>query len=494
MSSSSSLLFSDLHTAMSSYSMSSGSRPYAPRQSSFSTSSTYSRDSWCSVADSDVSISSTTTHGHASNEQEAFDHMMKNNITNNAIFGSTSPRKSKSYGMRSSTDSARSWTSSSTSSVRSPLTPSMPLFSHPEHDVTKTPTLPTIALPMQPKVRKPHLVRLVSDEVQYIGRSLDVPVSEEGHLERVVVPRTPSIASSRRPSAPSMRFSTWSGKDGLKLAMDELEEELARTMVTLSTNTTPNTSISRARGKSSRRPRTAESKPTVNASQSMPMSLAELAGSMSAASASDAHFQRESWMSSTSNEDRSLGGIPIRFSASDLDESAEMLKQLDAELARPISRGSVASSTSSRASRNSPGVPALVFDGRLSGSSKSSSGEEAPASPDSFVTAENGHFALSSAKPMLSRRPTIARSSSKQGGGLYQLSKGARSTPSLASSAPPRDPLPPLPSMPAGLNLLFGGASLAPPRPSKSSARSSISSGRTSPVPFTHKPLPPLPC
>lgn len=494
MSSSSSLLFSDLHTAMSSYSMSSGSRPYAPRQSSFSNSSAYSRSSWCSVAESDVSINSTTTHGHASNDQDAFDHMMKNNITNNAIFGSTSPRKSKSYGMRSSTESTRSWASSSASSVRTPLTPSMPLFSHPEHDVTKTPTLPTIALPLQPKVRKPHMVRLVSDEVQYIGRSLDVPVSEEGHLDRVAVPRTPpSFASCRRPSAGSTRFSTWSGKDGLKLAMDELEEELARTMVTLSTNTTPNTSISRARSKSLRRPRTSESKPTISAAQSLPMSLAELAGSKSAASAFDARFQRESWMSSTTNDDH-FGAIPIRFSASDLDESAEILKQLDAELARPVSRGSVASSTSSRASRHSPGVPALVFDGRFSGSSRSSSGEEAPSRPDSFVTADNGHIALSPTKPMLSRRPTIARSPSKQGGGLYQLAKGARSTPSLASSAPPRDPLPPLPSMPAGLNLLFGGASLAPPRPSKSSARSSISSGRTSPVPLTHKPLPPLPC
>lgn len=488
-STSSSLLFSGLQTMFSDSSSSAPyqSRPNARRVSSFSNASAYSRDSWCSAAESEISVSS--TKGHTSHDQDAFDHMVKTNFPGNAIFGSTSPRKNKSAAVRSSNESTRSWASSS-SSVRSPLTPVTPLFVHPEHDVTRTPTLPTIALPSQPKLKRPHLARLVSDEVQYIGRSLDVPVSEDGHQDKVAVPRPPSsIASSRRPSAASTRFSTWSGKDGLKLAMDELEQELVRTMETLSNNNTPNSSISKARGKSMRRPHTADRVMTLSTARSMPMSLDEIAGSMSASPSSQARFQRESWMSSTSDGDGiSFSGNPIRFSASDLDlnESAEPLKQMDLEaqrVERPVSQVSVASSTSSRGEFGSPSVPALVFDGRFSGSSTSSSGAGS-SRPSSFVTADNGHVSLS--PRTLVKRPTTGRSPSK---GLYQLAKGARSTPSLASSAPPRDPLPPLPSMPAGLNLI-----LAPPRPSKSAARTPVSSSRNSPVPFTHKPLPPLPC
>ncbi|SPO19775.1 uncharacterized protein UTRI_00167_B [Ustilago trichophora] len=503
MSSSSSLLFSALPpmspSGSSSASSSSRSPPEYRRSSNFSHASIYSRDSWCSTADSEISTSS-TTQGHVSHDQEAFEQVVLASIANNAIFGSTSPRKNRSAGMRSSTESTRSW-ASSISSVRSPLTPDAALFSHREHDVTKTPTMASIALPgvaEVPVLKRPHLSRIVSDEVQYIGRSLDVPISEEGHQERTAcIKRSASTASNSRSSVRNSRFSTWNGKDGLMLAMDELEQELARTMATLSTSASnsPSSSISKARGKAMRRPHTADKVMALGSASSFPTGLAYGAGSASAAPASRSRFQRESWMSSRSDEDSSTyNGKPIRFSASDLTllaESAELSKRSSVQSIseRPVSQVSSTSSSSSRACRadfDSPSVPALVFDGRFSGSSSSSSADgsfqEAPSRPDSF-------------RKTVSRRPGTARESSAKpsSGSFYLLSKGSRSSPSLAS-APPHEPLPPLPSLPAGLNQLLADAPSPPPRPVKSSARTPTSSHRNSPVPFSHKALPHLPC
>ncbi|CDS00701.1 hypothetical protein [Sporisorium scitamineum] len=475
MSSSSSVLFSGMPPASSSSSTS--NRPEYRRSSTFSNASTYSSDSWCSTAESEVSVSS-TTQGHISHDHDLLDKLVLANIATNAIFGSTSPRKSKSSGMRSSTESTRSWASSSLS-VRSPRTPNTPLFSHQERDVTQTPTLATVALPWVPevpKLKKPHLSRIVSNEVQYIGRSLDVPVSEEGHEERVssVNRRSSQALSSQRHPSGSSRFSTWNGKDGLMIAMDELEQELARTMAILSTsaNNTSVSTISKARGKT------------------MP-------------SASQARFQRESWMSSDGDEDvLGYASRPIRFSASDLtllSDPADLSKRSDVRSARnerPISHASNGSSRSSGASRaEMDSVPALVFEGRFSGSSASSSGsfQEAPSRPDSFVTADNGHVAILPRSSPIRSRPSTARGAPPKSG-FYQLNKGARSLSSLAAtSEPPRDPLPPLPSLPAGLNHV-ASAAVAPPRPPKSSARTPTSSHRNSPVPFNHKPLPSLPC
>ncbi|CBQ67525.1 conserved hypothetical protein [Sporisorium reilianum SRZ2] len=508
MSSSSSVLFSDLSPASASSSSSissSRSRPDYRRSSTFSSASTYSRDSWCSTADSECSVSS-TTQGHISHDKDSLDKLVLANIASNAIFGSTSPRKSKSSGMRSSTESTRSWSSSS-SSVRSPKTPLTPLFSHPERDVTQTPTLATVALPWVaevPKLKRPHLSRIVSDEVQYIGRSLDVPVSEVGHEERVSpVSRRASNAStatSQRHAAGGSRFSTWNGKDGLMIAMDELEQELARTMVALSTsaNTSPASTISKARGKSMRRPHTADKVMASSSTRSLGSARAEAVGSSSGSPASLARFQRESWMSSSSDRDEDVLR-PIRFSASDLtllSDSADLSKRSEGDSVakcegeRPISHVSSRSSRSGRVSRaeyESPCVPALVFDGRSSGSSSSSgSFQEAPSRPDSFVTADNGHVTILPRTSSIRGRPSTSRGSPKAG--FYELNKGARSSPSLAAtSEPPRDPLPPLPSLPSRLSHLLASAVTAPPRPPKSSQRSS-------PVSFNRKPLPSLPC
>ncbi|TKY90160.1 hypothetical protein EX895_000158 [Sporisorium graminicola] len=485
---------------------SSQSRSVFRRLSNFSNASSYSRASWCSTTESEVSISS-TQQGHISHHQDSLDKLVLANMATNAIFGSTSPRKNRSSGMRSSTDSARSWASSS-SSVRSPRTPSTPLFSHPERDVTQTPKLTTVALPCVadvPRLKKPHLSRIVSEEVQYIGRSLDVPVSEEGHEEHVnpVNSRASNAftSSCNRHPASSSRFSTWNGKDGLMIALDELEQELARTMVALSTsaNNTPVSSVSKARGKSMRRPHTTD---TVMASSSAKsLGLARGAhicdSSSSVSTASQARFQRESWMSSTSDCDEdvlSYASRPIRFSASDLtllSDPAELSKRSDAdrEAERP----------SSHAESDSLSVPALVFDGRLSGSSVSSSGvdcfQEAPSRPDSFVTADNGHVSLltCSASIKSRARPSTARASSPQRTSFYESNKGVRSTPLLASE-PPRIPLPPLPSLPSGLSSLLASPMVAPPRPPKSLARRPTSSHGNCPVPFLHKPLPSLPC
>ena len=509
--SSSSLLFSGLPpmSPSSSSSASSSRRPEYRRSSTFSHASIYSRDSWCSTAESEVSVSS-TTQGHVSHDQEAFEQVVLASIANNAIFGSTSPRKNRSAGMRSSTESTRSWASSG-SSVRSPLTPDTALFSHREHEATKTPTLASVALPVVaevPRLRRPHLSRIVSDEIQYIGRSLDVPISEEGHQERTAcIKRSASTASSSRNSVRNSRFSTWNGKDGLMLAMDELEQELARTMATLSSSATnsPASSISKARGKSMRRPHTADKVMTLSSARSLPTGLAQSAGSSSAAPAPRSRFQRESWMSSQSDEDGlTYNGRPIRFSASDLTllaESAELSKRSSVQsiVERPVSQVSTSSSSSSRSrgSRiefDSPSVPALVFDGRFSGSSTSSSGDgsfqEAPSRPDSFVTAST-HLMPTQRKTVRSR-PSTARDSARPGS-LYQLHKASRSTPSLVS-APPHEPLPPLPSLPAGLNQLLSDAATPPPRPVKSSARTPTSSHRNSPVPFAQKALPRVPC
>ncbi|GAC96705.1 L-aminoadipate-semialdehyde dehydrogenase [Pseudozyma hubeiensis SY62] len=451
--------------------------------------------------------------GHTSHDQDSIDKLVSI-AGSKAIFGSTSPRKNRSAGMRSSTESTRSLASSS-SSVRSPRTPLTPMFSHPEHDVTKTPTLSTIDLPAVvevPRLRRPHFSRIVSEEIQYIGRSSDVPVSEEGHEERASsIKRSSSTASSKSRTSAS-RFSTWNGRDGLMLAMDELEQELARTMVTLSAsaNNTPVSTISRARGKSMRRPHTADKVQGLSSARSLPIGLAQADGSSSAVSAYQSQFQRESWMSSHSDEDvLSYSSRPIRFSASDLtlpSDSLDHSKRSDVDAdssaswsARPVSQVSIASSVSKRSSGadiDSLPVPALVFDGRSSGSS-TASGEalfpEAPSRRDSFVTAETGHSfqRLSS----LIKRPSTLRVPSGNKSGLYQLQKGARSTPSLASREPPRDPLPPLPSMPVGLSqLLQVGGAIRPPRPTRSPARSSTSSRRNSNVSHTDKPLPALPC
>ncbi|KAJ9477049.1 L-aminoadipate-semialdehyde dehydrogenase [Pseudozyma hubeiensis] len=516
MSSSPSLLFAGtpaFPASSSSSIASSRSRPEYRRSSTFSNASTYSRDSWSSAAGSDVSTSS-TTQGHTSHDQDSVDKLVLASIADSkAIFGSTSPRRNRPTGVRSSTESTRSLASSS-SSVRSPRTPLTPMFSHPEHDVTKTPMLSTIALPAvveAPRLRGPRMSRIVSEEIQYIGRSLDVPVSEEGHEERVSSFKRSSGASSKtRPSA--NRFGTWNGRDGLMLAMDELEQELARTMVTLSAsaNNTPVSTISRARGKSMRRPHTADKVQGLSSARSLPMGLAQADGSASAVSAFQSRFQRESWMSSNSDEDvLSYSSRPIRFSASDLTLLPESLdhskrSEVDADnlaswSARPVSQVSITSSVSKRSSGadiDSLPVPALVFDGRSSGSS-TASGEvlftEAPSRRDSFVTAETGHtFQRPSA---LVKRPSTVRVPSGNKAGFYQLQKGARSTPSLASSEPPRDPLPPLPSMPVGLSqLLQVGGAVPPPRPAKSSARSSASSRRNSNELRVDKPLPALPC
>ncbi|CDU23736.1 uncharacterized protein SPSC_02365 [Sporisorium scitamineum] len=505
MSSSSSVLFSGMPPASSSSSTS--NRPEYRRSSTFSNASTYSSDSWCSTAESEVSVSS-TTQGHISHDHDLLDKLVLANIATNAIFGSTSPRKSKSSGMRSSTESTRSWASSSLS-VRSPRTPNTPLFSHQERDVTQTPTLATVALPWVPevpKLKKPHLSRIVSNEVQYIGRSLDVPVSEEGHEERVssVNRRSSQALSSQRHPSGSSRFSTWNGKDGLMIAMDELEQELARTMAILSTsaNNTSVSTISKARGKTMRRPHTADKVMASGSVRSLGSSRAG-AGASSVASASQARFQRESWMSSDGDEDvLGYASRPIRFSASDLtllSDPADLSKRSDVRSARnerPISHASNGSSRSSGASRaEMDSVPALVFEGRFSGSSASSSGsfQEAPSRPDSFVTADNGHVAILPRSSPIRSRPSTARGAPPKSG-FYQLNKGARSLSSLAAtSEPPRDPLPPLPSLPAGLNHV-ASAAVAPPRPPKSSARTPTSSHRNSPVPFNHKPLPSLPC
>ncbi|KAJ1030483.1 hypothetical protein NDA16_001392 [Ustilago loliicola] len=419
------------------------------------------------------------------------------------MFGSTSPRKNRSAGMRSSTDSTSSWASSS-SSLRSPHTPDTALFSHRENEVTKTPTLASIALPAVaevPVLRRPHLSRIVTDEVQYIGRSLDVPVSEDGHQERpALIKRSISTTSASGKSVRDSRFSTWNGKDGLMLAMDELEQELTRTMATLSTsaNNSPASTISRARGKSMRQPHTADKVMAVDSAKTFPSRLAHVAGSSSAYPSSRSRFERESWMPSRSNEDEGFLGNSIRFSASDLTLLAE-----SAELSKRSSVASVASSSSSRASRadlDSPSVPALVFDGRFSGFSTTSSStadsyQEAISRPDSFVSATSVHAPTASQRKSSRIRPGTARESSKTRPGLYQLQKASRSTPTLASSAPPHEPLPPLPSLPSGLSQILSTLPTSPPRPAKSAARTPNSSHRNSPVPWAkEKPLPRLPC
>lgn len=500
----SSLLFSGLPPASPSYSTSSSSRsrPEYRRSSTFSHASVYSRDSWCSTAESEVSVSS-TTQGHISHNKDAFQEVVLAHIAKNAMFGSTSPRKNRSNGMRSSTDSTRSWTSSS-SSLRSPHTPDTALFSHREHEVTKTPTLSSIALPAVaevPVLRRPHLSRIVSDEIQYIGRSLDVPVSEDGHHERpALIKRSVSITSASRNSMRNSRFSTWNGKDGLKLAMDELERELARTMATLSSsaNNSPASTISRARGKSMRRPHTADKVMAVDSAKTFPSRLGHVATSSSASPSSRPRFERESWMSTRSNEDEGYLGNSIRFSASDLTLLAE-----SAELSKRSSVASVASSSSSRASQadlESPSVPALVFDGRFSGSSTTSSSTadsycEALSRPDSFASATSVVSPTLPQRKLSRTRPGTARESSKVRPGLYQLQKASCSTPTLSSSAPPHEPLPPLPSMPSGLSQLLSTLPTPPPRPAKSAARTPTSSHRNSPVPWSkEKPLPSLPC
>ena len=481
------------------------------RSSTLSCASTYSRDSWCSFPDSEVSVSS-TTQGHISHDENAFEGAVLPSIATNAIFGSTSPRKNRSHGGRTSLESTRSWGSSG-SSVRSPITPDSALFSHREHEVTKTPTFTSVFLPTvaeAPKLKRPQLSRIVSDEIQYIGRSLDVPVSEEGHHDRPApIKRSASSASTLRNSSRSSRFSTWNGKDGLMLAMDELEQELARTMATLSVSSsnTPVSTISRARGKAMRRPHTADKVMAVD-SASM---LSQTATSSSASPASRSRFERESWMSSLSDETGlSCNGNPIRFSASDLAllaESAELSRRSSFQSTRlshsdrPVSQVSTASSSSSRASRiglDGSSLPALVFDGRYSGSSTSSSGEdsfqEVLSHQDSIVIADAGYVAAQ--RKATRSRPGTARESSELGRrpGLYQLQKASRSTPSLASSQPPHEPLPPLPSLPMGLSKLLLEAPAPPPRPVRSLARTPTSSHRSSPVPYADKPLPRLPC
>lgn len=481
------------------------------RSSTLSCASTYSRDSWCSFPDSEVSVSS-TTQGHTSHNGDAFEGAVLPSIATNAIFGSTSPRKNRSHGVRTSIESTRSWGSSG-SSVRSPITPDSALFSHREHEVTKTPTFVSVFLPTvaeAPKLKRPLLSRIVSDEIQYIGRSIDVPVSEEGHRERTApIKRSISSTSTLRDSSHSSRFSTWNGKDGLMMAMDELEQELARTMATLSisTSNTPVSTISRARGKAMRRPHTADKVMAVDSAKN----FSQTAVSSSVSPASRSHFERESWMSSQSDENGlSYNGNPIRFSASDLAllaESAELSGRSSVQNAqighsdRPVSQVSTASSSSSRASRiglDGSSLPALVFDGRYSGSSTSSSGEdsfqEVLSHPDDIAIAAPGHVAAHRKAPR--SRPGTARESSEFGRrpGLYQLQKASRSTPSLASNQPPHEPLPPLPSLPMGLSKLLSAAPAPPPRPIRSLGRTPTSSDRSSPVPYADKPLPRLPC
>lgn len=507
--SSSSLLFSTLTPASpstSSFTSSSRSRPEYRRSSTFSGASIYSRDSWCSNAESDISVSS-TTQGHISHEQKAFEQVVLASIATNAIFGSTSPRKNRSAGMRTSIDSARSWTSSG-SSVRSPLTPEAPLSALREDEVTKTPMLATIALPPVdeiPKRRRPQLSRIVSDEVQYIGRSLDVPVSEDGHAERsVCIQRSASTTSSAsRNSKRYSRFSQAGGKDDLKLAMDELEQELARTMATLSASNSPASTVSvRSRSKAQRRPHTADKVMAVGSAKAYPTGLAQVAVGSSASMPSRSRFQRESWMSSSSiaHEGEAIFFTkPIRFSASDLTllaEGAETSRRssvMSIQDERPISTASSYSSLASRSALDDAGVPALVFDGRHSGSSTGSSVgsfQDASSRPGSLV-------AVPPVRTSSKRRPGTARAETAAGGipraGLYQLGKASRSTPSLVSR-PPHEPLPPLPSLPAGLSQLLASAPAPPPRPTKSLARTPTSSHRNSPVPWTDKALPRIPC
>lgn len=478
-------------------------RPDYRRTSTSSNTSHYSRESWCSTVGSDVS-SSSTTQCHVSHDQDSIDELVLASFADNAIFGSTSPRKSKSTGMRSSIESARSYASSS-SSVRSPRTPITPLFSHPEHNATTIPVRSSVTLPMVaeiPKLKRPHLSRIVFEEVQYIGRSLDVPVSEEAHQERFnSVQRSASTAPCCF-SPSSSRFSTWNGKDGLMIAMDELEQELVRTMNTLSAsaNTTPVSTISKARGKSMRRPHTADKAATPSSSRSLLKGLSHTAATKCIPNASQTQSQRESWMPSKyPNADEgilSYSGRPIRFSASDLTLPSDYTDLVRRSDVRPISQESNVSKRSSRSDSNSPTTAALVFKGRSSGSSTSSFGnadfQQASSRPDSFVTAKD-HDIVSANAVSLNKRPSTVRSPPIISA-FYQLQKGPRSTPSLASSEPPRDPLPPLPSLPAGLSHLLNGAAVPPPRPAKSSARNSTSSLRNSPVPSPHKPLRTMPC
>lgn len=506
--SSSSLLFSGLRLATPSASSSASSPQNEPkyhRSSALSHASIYSRESWCSTGGSEVSI-----QGHVSHDQEAFELLVLPKIATNAIFGSTSPRKNRSAGVRSSIDSARSLASSS-SSLRSPLTPETALFTHREHEVTRSLPLATIAFPVlahEPKVKKLQPSKIVTDEIQYIGRTLDVPVSEDVHQELAAcIERSASRASSRHSSARSSRYSTWNGKDGLKLAMDQLELELARTMVTLSASNSPASTISKSSGKARRRPHTADKVLDRSSARRSEFGLDRPAGSMSASPSSRSRFQRESWMSSSDSEEQMLGchSHPIRFSASDLGlvpDAAEGCMRTSVQstkscVDRPVSHVSVASSDSRRAWRangDRSAVPALVFEGRLSASSEATScaesDQEAPSRPESFVTAYSGY--VTPRTKTVRSRPSTARDSPRSN--FYQLQKASRSTPMLATSEPPHEPLPPLPNQSGDLCQLVASAPMPPPRPLKSVARTPISSHRNSPVPPPQKALPHLPC
>ncbi|PWZ02933.1 hypothetical protein BCV70DRAFT_197182 [Testicularia cyperi] len=377
------------------------SHPDHTRASTYSHVSVYSRDSWCSNfsnADSDISIA-TTRLGHVSHDRDGFSSIMSSNITpSNAIFGSTSPRKNRNARSRTSLESTGS---SSSASVRSPQTPV-------DAALLRTP-------------RRPQLSRLVSDDVYYIGRSRDVPISEEGLMES----KRESIRSNTSTSSKPIDILNWSSKDGLMIAMAELEHELERTMVALnSPSASPQSSLSKASTRrKSRRPHTADAAvenrnaPRTRAFQPVPSSL-------SAHDSYESEIQQEAIAETPSS---------IRFSLSDLDA---------VWTSRPVSTVSDASSAAISAG-------SLVFDGRLSATSSatSSSTQSQPLRKKS-LSSKSVKPASSTSMPMMAppRKSTdVLRSPTSQ---FYANANGARSVPSL-SAAPPREPLPPLPPVPS---------------------------------------------
>lgn len=443
------------------------------------------RDSWASQTPSDASFEATET-GHIRFEDEVDEFvdtvssLVVPSFSNDALFGSTSPRKRgpsvSSIRSRPSLDSMRS---SSVGTSSTPLTPAS------LREIS--PVMASKDLKLTPP--RPRLMRMASDQTSYSGSS----PSSKAPAEHSADKSTPK--NNARNNRDSVTSSS-SGRDGLMIAMAQLEQELQRTMVTLSSplaSPVPSFSKASTRSKSgSRRPSTADIASTSGSLSGTPQPF------LSAPSPSRLRiprFDSEPWGDLLLREmDVAAPASPRRAPAKDF-------------AYRPTSQYSISSITSNcshnRADETESdtfSIPSLVFDGRQSGSSGTSS---APSSNASDAVPRVREFVTGGKSSRPDQfNPKLAKSSSRSQSNkpsLYGNKNAARSVPSL-SALPPREPLPPLPSMPLttkdpnnSQNSDKSGTVAVDNKAASSPAPLYRMNGASSADVNTHKPLPSVP-
>lgn len=447
-----------------------------------------SRDSWASNTPSDVSFESTEM-GHDNPEDEIDEFLdtvssiVVPSFSNDAIFGSTSPRKRgtsvSSSRSRASLDSVRS---SSVGTSSTPLTPASVK--------ERTPTTTINDFKLTPP--RPRMVRLASDEIAFSRKSSALEEASKRSISKAATKSDRNSVSSNT-----------SNRDGLMLAMAQLEKELQRTMVTLSSplaSPVPSFSKASSRSKSgrSRRPSTADGASPSGSLSRKPQPLFSVA---SPSRLQIPRFDSESW-----------GDSLLREIDAAAPSSARRLSTKGPVL-RPTSQMSVSSTTSNCSHHqaedldsDSVSIPSLVFDGRKSASSSTSSTTSSTASQPhvrEFVTGGKGsrpdHY-FASGHNGGSKFATVNNRSPGVKPSFYANKNAARSVPSL-SALPPREPLPPLPPMPSTIkssgDIYVPRKSLHLPVNPPRSSSSPVLRPRTATTSVVHeiqqKPLPSVP-